>query len=176
MKIPVDVLRSISSYLSYDDAKHYKLVLDWEKHVKNIDASEMMVKINEVARMLEVQSRIICESLPNDLDYMEKHIKRIQKKFSSDENKFESGFMSPVRISREMSMLAGWDPSELKSRVDVTKFICNYVKDRDLQNPEDRRQILPDHQLTRLLNYNRNNDGPLTYFSLQRKIQPHFLR
>lgn len=86
-----------------------------------------------------------------------------------------SGFMKPVAISNEMSSFAGWNSDELKSRVDVTKYLCNYISEHNLQNPEDRRQILADEKLSALLGYDRETDGkPLTYYYLQNKIQPHF--
>lgn len=85
-----------------------------------------------------------------------------------------SGFMKPVGISSDMAKFTGWNPSEPKSRVDVTKYICNYVKNKDLQNPSDRRQIVPDPQLSKLLNYDSSKEPPLTYYMLQRKIQHHF--
>ena len=86
-----------------------------------------------------------------------------------------SGFLKPVKISKEMAKFAGWDQSELKSRVDVTKYICKYIKDNDLQNPTDRRQILADTKLTKLLEYNPKSDQPLTYYSIQSHIKKHFL-
>lgn len=86
-----------------------------------------------------------------------------------------SGFMKPVRVSTDMANFAGWDPSEMKSRVDVTKYICNYIKENDLQNPEDRREILPDDKLKKLLQRGKN-DPPLTYYRLQQCIQPHFVK
>lgn len=86
-----------------------------------------------------------------------------------------SGFMKPVRVSTDMANFAGWDPSEMKSRVDVTKYICNYIKEHDLQNPEDRREILPDDKLKKLLQRGKN-DPPLTYYRLQQCIQPHFVK
>jgi chromatin remodeling complex protein RSC6 len=100
-----------------------------------------------------------------------------QKPRAKRQTNNSSGFMKPVQISREMSDFTGWDPEELKSRVDVTKFICNYIKENELQNPEDRRQILADKPLSRLLKYDRKRDGqPLTYYFLQKKIQPHFIK
>lgn len=89
-----------------------------------------------------------------------------------------SGFMKPVKISKDMTKFTGWDASELKSRVDVTRYICNYVKEHDLQNPEDRRQIFPDKKLRSLLKLDKASlkAEPLTYYSLQQKIQPHFLK
>jgi chromatin remodeling complex protein RSC6 len=85
-----------------------------------------------------------------------------------------SGFMKPVCISDDMAKFAGWDPTQLRSRNDATKFICDYIKTHDLQNPSDRRQINPDDKLCRLLSYDAKNDKPLTYYSIQQKMQPHF--
>lgn len=88
-----------------------------------------------------------------------------------------SGFMKPVRISAEMAEFTGWNPDQLYSRVDVTKFICTYIKERDLQNKEDRRQIVCDEKLKNLLKYDSaTSEEPLTYFRLQKCIQPHFIK
>ena len=94
------------------------------------------------------------------------------KKTSTNTN---SGFLKPVQISGEMAKFTGWDPLELKSRVDVTKFICAYVKEHNLQNPEDRRQILADAKLTKLLKYDlKKENEPLTYFRVQSCLKNHF--
>jgi upstream activation factor subunit UAF30 len=86
-----------------------------------------------------------------------------------------SGFMKPVSVSSDMSKFAGWSGEELKSRVDVTKFICEYISKNNLQNPQDKRQILPDEKLSKLLSFDKNTSkDPLTYYGLQKLIQPHF--
>ena len=87
-----------------------------------------------------------------------------------------SGFLKPVKISSEMCNFTGWDESELKSRVEVTKFICDYIKENDLQKPEDRRVILADKKLSKLLNYDSKKDGDLRYFDVQRYLKPHFVK
>lgn len=91
-----------------------------------------------------------------------------------------SGFLKPVKISKEMAKFAGWNPDELKSRVDVTKYICNYIKEHDLQNPEDRRQIQVDKdpKLRKLLSYDSSGVGkpPLTYYRLQSCMKDHFIQ
>jgi chromatin remodeling complex protein RSC6 len=75
-----------------------------------------------------------------------------------------------------MADFAGWDPSELKSRVDVTRYLCAYIRENGLQNPDDRRKIVVDNKLKDLLNYGDNESEPLTYPNLQRVIQPLFER
>lgn len=95
-----------------------------------------------------------------------------------------SGFMKPVGITNEMAGFTGWDVAKLYSRVDVTKFICAYIRDNKLQNAEDRRQIICDDKLRTLLKYDPANPpmdkngkpAPLTYFRLQQYIQPHFVK
>jgi chromatin remodeling complex protein RSC6 len=87
----------------------------------------------------------------------------------------QSGFMKPVAISDELAKFAGWPTGCLKSRVDATKFLCDYIKKNNLQNPADKRQILPDAALQALLKFNPTTEPkPLTYFRIQSCIQPHF--
>ena len=81
-----------------------------------------------------------------------------------------SGFMKSVKISHEMAKFCGFKLDQLVSRVDVTKSICNYVKENNLQNKEDRRQFTPDAKLSALLDVK----DVLTYYTLQKHIQQHF--
>jgi chromatin remodeling complex protein RSC6 len=97
-----------------------------------------------------------------------------QKKKTGRTNNKNSGFLKPVSISKEMAKFTGWDPNELRSRVDVTKYICNYISENDLQNPADRRQINPDTKLQKLLGYNPKKNKPLHYYSLQTHLKHHF--
>lgn len=83
-----------------------------------------------------------------------------------------SGFMKPVKISRDMQKFTGLKDDQLVSRVDVTKAICQYVKNNNLQNQEDRRQFTPDDKLSKLL----GTSDPLTYYNLQKHIQHHFIK
>jgi upstream activation factor subunit UAF30 len=88
-----------------------------------------------------------------------------------------SGFLKPVKISKEMAKFTGWNVDEPKSRVDVTKFLCQYIRDNELQNPKDRRQIIADTKLSKLLKYDAKKENePLTYYKVQTCLKPHFLK
>jgi len=97
----------------------------------------------------------------------------MKKKRASTRTNSNSGFMKPVEISSEMRKFTGWD-DEPKSRVQVTKYICDYIKKNELQNPADRREIKPNSQLKKLLRLKGEQATPLTYYSLQKHIQHHF--
>ena len=94
--------------------------------------------------------------------------KRVRRQTNRSTN---SGFMKPVPISKEMQKFTGID-SKLVSRVEVTKAICTYVKDNNLQLQTDRRQFTPDEKLAKLL----GTSAPLTYYDLQKYIQHHFVK
>jgi chromatin remodeling complex protein RSC6 len=118
-------------------------------------------------------------TLGKRLKALKGHSTRIISKRSSAPRKTgtntSSGFLKPVKISKEMSKFTGWDTKELKSRVDVTKFLCNYIREHKLQNEGDKRQINPDQKLQKLLNYDpKTSTQPLTYYHLQTLLKSHF--
>ena len=87
----------------------------------------------------------------------------------------QSGFLKPVAVSDEIRKFAGWEKGELHSRVDVTKFICAHIKQQNLQNKEDRRQIEPDAKLKKLLNIPSSSKETIPYYQIQQKIKHHFI-
>jgi len=63
------------------------------------------------------------------------------------------------------------DKSEQKSRIDVTKYICNYIKSNNLQNPTDKREILPNLELQKLF---RIDCSKIKYYNIQTFLKIHF--
>lgn len=94
------------------------------------------------------------------------------KKRPRRQAKADGGFLKPHRVAKEMADFAGWEKDAMKSRVDITNCICEYVKSHSLQDPNKRKNILPDEKLKKLLDYDPNVAGndPLTYFYLQKLI------
>ncbi len=108
-----------------------------------------------------------------------------KKKTPRDVNRKPSGFASPVVVSDDLyNFLSqyGVKKSDPIARTDVTRHITNYIKEKDLQNPEHRREIIPDAALKKLfgpaIEPKDPNDpkSPLvyTYLKLQRYLSPHF--
>lgn len=146
------------------------------------DGQEIVDMINEeITRLRSSESKAkgvkFLRSLGKKVKTYNNNVARVtkQRPRTKRENSNNSGFLKPVQISRELCDFTGWNPSELKSRVDVTKYICNYIKENDLQNPDDRREIFADDRLCELLNYERERDGELKYYHVQRFLKPHFI-
>ena len=116
-------------------------------------------------------------SLNKRIKTLRSHSVRVmkQKHKTNRTNNTNSGFLKPVQLSKEMAKFTGWDHNEPRSRVDVTKYICNYIRENNLQNPEDRRKILADKKLANLLGYDsKSDDKPLTYYRIQTYMKKHF--
>lgn len=92
------------------------------------------------------------------------------------------GLFKPVRISSQLATFTGFDPNGMYSRITITKFITNYIRENRLYNPCDKRVIIPDDALRTLLNYKTpstalfGSPDVLTYFNLQRYLKHHFIR
>lgn len=96
------------------------------------------------------------------------------KKATNSAAASNSGFMKPVAISKELAEFTGWNPKELHSRVDVTKYICNYVRENNLKDSTDGRIIKPDFDLQKLLKTYNPDEGVLKYYNLQTHLKHHF--
>jgi chromatin remodeling complex protein RSC6 len=98
------------------------------------------------------------------------------KKTRTKRENSNGGFMKPVKLSPEMYKFTGWDSTKEYSRVDVTKYICNYVKTHNLQDSADKRRIICDTKLTNLLKVDSKSGEQLTYFGIQKLLKPHFVK
>jgi upstream activation factor subunit UAF30 len=141
---------------------------DFDSLVESIDS--------EIENMRENKSVVnikFLRSLNKNIKLLRTECTRMMKKKIERKNNSTSGFLKPVAISTEMAKFTGWDAKDLRSRVEVTKYVCDYIKEHDLQNPEDRREIMPDAKLQKLLGL-EPKDGAIKYYSLQTHLKKHF--
>ena len=123
----------------------------------------------------------MCKTMVNENKQLRKEYLRVSRELSkrqrkkvvkqSGGNKAPSGFAKPAMISKDLAKFLGVKPDTLLARTDVTKRINLYIKEHDLQNPDNRRIIRPDKSLHKLLN---SGTDEVTYFNLQRYMKVHF--
>ena len=80
-----------------------------------------------------------------------KHHKKDATKKQSKGNRKPSGFAEASPISDDLCDFMGKDHGTQCARTDVTKFICNYIRQHSLANNENKREIKPDNKLKSLL-------------------------
>ena len=93
-----------------------------------------------------------------------------------DTPKRPSALTKPVSISNELCKFLGFEPDTYHSRQEVTTIINKFIKDNNLQNPENRRFILLEGSdaAARLKVLLRDPEQPVTFFNIQRYLKPHY--
>jgi len=104
-----------------------------------------------------------------------KQLRKEQKKTIKNKMKKKpSGFALPCSITNELCNFINKPVGTKIARTDVTRYIIDYIKKNNLQNPNNRRFILPDEKLHKLLNL--DSGDKITYFNIQRYMNKHFIK
>jgi chromatin remodeling complex protein RSC6 len=116
-------------------------------------------------------------SLKKSMDKERKELLKAQpkkkSKSASSTPRAPSGFAKPAAISKDLAKFIGVKPETLVARTAVTRYITTYIKENDLQDPSNKRVIIPDSSLKKLLGVTDKSD-PVTYFNLQRFLKGHY--
>jgi len=182
-KVEVQAEVEVKSVPETDNKSRVRKVVDKESIMNTFD--EMIQSIENEIEVLRENASV--KNKLNGIKFLRTTNKKLKtlrtqsnrllktrKKNTERTNGQNSGFLKEVPISKELSDFTGWEPTTLASRVQVTKFICNYIKEHDLQNPNDRREINPDRKLAKLLDIKPDKKTPLKYYSIQTHLKPHF--
>ena len=132
--------------------------------------SSVVEKVTALSgQVKEIQT--VLKLLVKEHEKQQKIIEKVQKK-RENARKSPSGFAKPNKISDELCDFIGVPHGTEKSRTEVTRFINAYVKEHNLNNPKNRRVIIPDAKLKSILNVKDGEE--VTFFILQRLISHHF--
>jgi chromatin remodeling complex protein RSC6 len=128
----------------------------------------------------DIQS--VMKTLHSNLKVLQKEVlqerkdskkKEVKHKKKSDKKKSPSGFAKPSSVSAELATFLGIAPSEQIARTEVTSKVIAYIKEHNLQNPERKKEIIPDEKLSMIL-----QAGPtdiIQFFNLQTYLKKHFI-
>ena len=107
------------------------------------------------------------------LEYkVNKEIKKQSKIKAKIVLKKPSGFAKPTNISKELCTFMNKTEGEKAARTEVTQYIIQYIKEKELQNKENKQEIILDNKLSNLLNCGENT---ITYFTIQKYMNQHFM-
>jgi chromatin remodeling complex protein RSC6 len=103
-------------------------------------------------------------------------IKKEQKNTSKTKRERKPcGFAVSTKVTPEMCEFMGRKEGELISRIEITKYLNKYIKEKELENPENRQNIVPDENLWKILGDEARNEK-ITHFTIQKYLNKHFVK
>ena len=156
--------------------------MEMDKEVKNtqtdveMDFAEILTSLNGL--------KLHFSSVINQIKGLEKTVKKQMKqrrreieKNRKQEKKLKKKKTStcitvPTDVSEKLSCFMGLKEGQKVARMEVTKYIMDYIKANNLQCPTNNQYIVPDGKLNTLF---QDNNGSLTYFNMQKHINKHFI-
>jgi len=149
------------------------------------------------------QSTIICQSFStiNDsitlfkmqLNSLQQHIRTLEKQVRKEiksatkvlktkdkpkKPKAPSGFAKPTKVTKELCEFMEKPEGTEIARTEVTKTLSQYIKTNNLQEKGEnsKNRINPDAKLKNLLGLNNDETENLTYFTIQKHMNKHFIK
>jgi len=120
--------------------------------------------------MLSNQVRALQKNVNKQMRVLEKEVKKNRMKG----NRKPSGFAVPSKISKQLCNFMKKPEGSEAARTEVTRYIIQYIKENNLQNPNNKKEIKPDKALGSLLGYKKSSKDTVTYFNIQRYMNKHF--
>lgn len=136
---------------------------------------EAFAEVNKRVKELMGRVKVLQRRVGREHRDLEKAAKGKRKKNQASGEKQKrqpSGFAKPTNLSKELCSFLNVDENTQLARTDVTKKITTYVKEHNLQNPKNKKEIKPDSKLGALLKVPK--EEVLTYFNLQKYLKHHF--
>ncbi|WP_201456648.1 SWIB/MDM2 domain-containing protein [Chlamydia sp. 17-3921] len=86
----------------------------------------------------------------------------------SQKNK-NSAFMQPVNITSDLAVIVGEGPMP---RTEVVKKVWEYIKKNGLQDPKNKRNIIPDSNLAKIF----GTADAIDMFQMTKHISAHIVK
>ena len=175
-----NVKESVDENVKESDEENEKTKLSNESNQSIVELQDVFKNLISDLSNLTTNSKKLLNDVKKLEKQVNKEVKDLKKKTKkknvlNDVNKPKrepSGFAKPSPISDELALFLGMEPGVKMARTEVTNKICLYVASNKLQNPDNKRHILLDDALKKLLKTNDND--VVTYFNLQKYMKYHF--
>lgn len=171
----------IGDYNGFQDVIEEEITIEKEQEIKVNIIDKVFENINEIFEDVK-NTKNNYNDIKKKLNILKKDYLRIvnqkkknNEKNASRKNKLQCGFVKPRAISDEMCDFLNIDRKSYKGRNEITTEINRYIVDNDLRDIDDRRIILPNDKLKKLLHIEKDYNLVLSYFNIQSYLKIHFI-
>lgn len=134
--------------------------------------SKLEEKLNAVSALLK-EVTVELKAAKKENERMRKIVEKTESKRAKARSN-PNGFAKPAKITDDLCDFLAVARGTLISRTDVTRKINAYIKEHNLNKPENKRFILPDVKLRKILG--TKADEEISYFQLQKYISRSFVK
>ena len=142
-----------------------------EKMVTSLaELNAQMSEMRDVFSLLEKKTK--------KLNHVIEMVIKKEQKTTSNKSKRDRkpcGFAVSAKVTPEMCEFMGRDDGTLISRIEITKYLNLYIKEKGLENPENKQIIIPDEKLWKILG-DEAREEKITHFTIQKYLNKHFVK
>jgi chromatin remodeling complex protein RSC6 len=141
----------------------------------SVDGAALSDVISKFAALTALfkETQTALKTLTKDYERMKKAISKTERKRANARTN-PNGFAKPAKITDALCAFLNVPAGTEMSRTDVTRKINLYIKEHNLNKPENKRIIVPDEKLRAILGV--KNGDEVSFFSLQRFLSPLFVK
>lgn len=168
---------ALDSFDSTTLAQGGQSVENVHSNMLNPQANTFVSRFDNINNRLKLTQAYLRE-INTDLTFLNKEYQKLNKPIHKKKNckkagdTSRSGITQEVEVSKELEKFMGLKAGERVSRTAVTRAVTAYIKSNELQEPTNRRNIILDDTLSKLLNPPK--EEKVTYFNLQRYLKVHY--
>lgn len=150
------------------------------KHEEPMSVADQVTMLHERGQQLQDESKELymkqkeyerkLRDYMKDTSKLMKYLVKHQKTKRPHNPDRKNGLQKKVKVSKELLDFFGLEADTLLSRVDVSNMIHQYIVKHKLQDTEDKRKIMCDKKLEKLLKVKETR-----YFNMQNVIKPLFV-
>lgn len=152
-EVATDVVTSLESTNPTPDATPGPVsVVTDDEHIDE-QVARLTENMKHFAKTVRDTMSLFQTELKNIVSQSKKLRRKSRKRLR--EHKTPNGFTKTLDVSPVMLEFCGQEPGTQMSRNQVNNFIHTYIREHNLQNPNNKRQIVPDKKLKSILNLSK---------------------
>ena len=134
---------------------------------------QLVTQLNQMKTQITgIQQNI--KQLDKNVKKQMKCLKKEVVKTKNKGNRQPSGFAKPSKVTKELCEFMNKAEGTEIARTEVTRALVAYIKENKLENTTNSKIISPDEKLKTLLELNDSDE--LTYFTIQKYMNKHFVK
>ena len=161
---PVTTKENVDPMTSLDDNSINDTIISVVTRI-----TELMTELKTIQSTVKNLNKLVKKERQAKSKKLNRTLNELRKKTSKKRK--PSGLAKPTLLSNSLCDFLDLPTKSSEARTSVTKKINKYIADKKLQNPERKKEILPDDKLEEIL---KTGGSVLTYTNLQTFLNKHF--